>query len=191
MAAGQPCPDSGGSFWECCTWACDETNTVCRDCLLDGQQCLSDSQCCIGVCDATTGTCASCVPEGRPCNQVDYAPDYCCGMQDELKCSKDTKTCFQCTAIDDECRSDDECCYSCCEKGFGKSTGKCTDGDMCHMGKIIIWIIIVRLAEIGAVIAAVCLLIYWICKHCFGGATDKGKKGAAVGQGHRLDQPAA
>ena len=48
-----------------------------------------------------------------------------------------------CKAIDAECSKDDECCYSCCEKGLGKKTGKCTDGDMCHMGRIIIWIIFI------------------------------------------------
>ena len=112
--------------------------------------------------------CASCVPEGRACGQVEYAPDYCCGDTGSVKCGKDSKTCFECTAIDAECSTDDECCYSCCEKGLGKSKGTCTDGDMCHMGKIVIWIIVLRLAEIGAVIGVICLIIYWICKHCFG-----------------------
>ena len=81
---------------------------------------------------------------------------------------KDTQTCDQCTAIDAECSTDDECCYSCCEKGLGKSTGKCTDGDMCHMGRIIIWIIVIRLVEIAAVIGVICLIIYLICKYCLG-----------------------
>ena len=81
---------------------------------------------------------------------------------------KDSQTCDQCTAIDAECSTDDECCYSCCEKGLGKSTGKCTDGDMCHMGRIIIWIIVVRLVEIAAMIGVICLIIYLICKYCLG-----------------------
>ena len=113
----------------------------------------------------TLSVSSQCVPEGQSCAD---SGSFCCGMNNELKCSKDTQTCFECTAIDAECSTDEECCYSCCEKGLGKSTGKCTDGDMCHMGRIILWIIVVRLVEIGVVIGVICLIIYWICKHCFG-----------------------
>ena len=151
---------------------------MCRDCLLADQQCLTDSQCCIGICDTDTGTCASCAPEGAPCNQIDYAPDGCCwGNDPQLKCSKESKTCFACTDIGNECSSDDECCYSCCEKGFGKSTGTCTDGDMCHMGRIIIGIIIVELAKYAVVIGAIVFVIYWICKHIFGSKRDESDNG--------------
>ena len=163
---GEACPP--GAPWSCCTWGCDATGSTCRECLLQGDKCLTDSQCCIGVCDQTSGMCASCVPEGRSCNTIDYAPDYCCNGPD-MKCGKD-KTCFKAKPIDAECTNDDECSYSCCEKGF-HATGKCTDGDMCHMGKIILWIMVVQFLKYAIVIGLVIAAIWWIYKHCFGSKT--------------------
>ena len=78
-----------------------------------------------------------------------------------------------CKAIDAECSKDTECCYSCCEKGLGKKTGKCTDGDMCHMGRIIIWIIFIQLAKVAAVIGIIVLIIWLICHFC---SSKKSKK---------------
>ena len=186
VPAGSACP--AGSSWSCCTWACDEKGEFCRDCLLQDQKCLTDSQCCIGVCDTQSGTCASCVPEGRACNQVDYAPDGCCsGDSNDLKCSEKTKTCIRAKPIDAECSADDECLYSCCEKGLGKKTGKCTDGDMCHMGRIIIWIIAVQLIKYGAIIGAIAYVIYWIWKHCFDkDDDDKKDEQDAVNRAQRI-----
>ena len=94
-----------------------------------------------------------------------------------MKCSKD-KVCFHAKAIGDECSNDDECSYSCCEKGF-HSTGTCTDGDMCHMGKIILWIMVVQFLKYAIVIGAVVFAIWWICKHCFGSKDKKNKTAAA------------
>ena len=69
VAAGEKCPDFGGSFWECCTWACDETNSVCRTCAFANEKCEQDSDCCLGFCQED-GTCAECLPAGKPCGLI-------------------------------------------------------------------------------------------------------------------------
>ena len=39
VAGGDVCPDFGGSFWECCTWACDADNKFCRECGMADEKC--------------------------------------------------------------------------------------------------------------------------------------------------------
>ena len=138
VAAGEKCPDYGGSFWECCTWACDADNKICRECGMGNDVCKVDSDCCLGFCDG--GKCAECLPVGKECGKIQYAPDGCCNEWSsesgpQLKCSKNRNVCFECLQADDECEDDDDCCHSCCEKKLFHKKGKCAppEKEICHL----------------------------------------------------------
>ena len=142
VAAGATCPDFGGSFWECCTHACDPDNKVCKECSLANETCKSDDDCCYGFCEVEKGTCAACLPAGKACGMYQYAEDGCCYQRPDdpinplpqLKCSEERHVCFECLQEGGECESDDDCCYKCCDKKLFHKKGKCAEPEreICH-----------------------------------------------------------